>query len=325
MLLGSKNDSNDASEPIKRRRGRPPKTQKTDKETTSKKKKTKIDFEEEIILQLPRKLLEKKESPESEKNAFTTVKEEVQDEDIFTITNISSQSSDDNSNDGFHDDTKKSLINKLKERDNQIHELMEEVARLKKRINNSIDTTTNKIKKMTSQVSGYKGQSMDTKDVDCLWCGYHIGKEDYTFHLPMDFHNKQYLVDGCFHTPGCALAYNISLDDYKVSHRESLFAKLYDIDLTKISIAPARKAFKNYGGIVSQDFDAKMDIKKTYLCLSHPLTGITSMVEERYNEAEKHMNLNPVDPDEYVLKRTKPLPNKKKTVFETMGIEVKKK
>ena len=138
--------------------------------------------------------------------------------------------------------------------------------------------------------------------------------------LPELYHNGVYHVTGCFCSFNCALAYNLYyLKDSKVYQRKALvyqlYREMYDINndqIVEIKEAPPREILEDFGGeITVDDFRKKFIVlNKEYILYTPPIKIININVEERNIDT----NDNNGNDKDFVLKRYKPLTNKKSVI-----------
>lgn len=317
----------------KRKRGRPRKDQSTKTTMISKKTKQNFDFdmEEEIVLQFPISVIGDKgddslkysDSVIHSDNNFTTMKDEPVD-NIFTINDLSNDTSSEDSNNEYKNESKKNLINLIHDKDNLIQELSNELSEIKNThhltdVGDKIHIIDIEFEDVTS------GEKLlfKKKQRDCLWCGVKYTSMPYV--LPIRIHNKKCYFDGKFCCTRCVLAYNFSLNDYQVWNRTSLVAKVYKLDT--ITLAPPRKTYKQYEGKIDpKDVQAPTD--NQYIYYDYQMSGTTTIVEEKskskFNKI-KYDNMKSSDSQDLILKRSKPLPSNRKTLGDTWGLVKKTK
>jgi hypothetical protein len=348
---------------LPRKRGRPRKNKTTEKPTKEKivkdKKITAKDNENrEIILHLPFVGRKTNSSPDSEKNAFTMGEDSVTDAPDGTkndsdndatkeapdpvddaILTISDQESV-NSNE--QDDTLHmgELINELKKRNKVIKALRDEISTLKELVSDGAFVTCREIKTIPMNVSfvdikNDKTIICEKTDIACWWCTYNF--DTLPCFIPERFADGKFYVFGCFCSFDCAKAYNLSLNDYKVSNRNSLMRKLYNtIKGTDedIPIAPARELLEKFGGHISIDEYRKISrsINKEYRLLLPPMVNLVACIEEKTKD--KHIGKTPipeikrsfVDEKNIIPVKKKILHDSKSfNILDTIGIKEKKK
>ena len=191
----------------------------------------------------------------------------------------------------------------------------------KDQIDKSNKICSNKIN-FISITSGKKFVLKKT-DTWCWWDSHSF--TNLPFPLPDSFHNDTFHVMGCFCSVNCALAYNLyHLKDSKIYQRKSLIYNLYKImyEITPdedlyIKTAPPREELHVFGGELSIDNFRKSfaTINKEYLVYVPPLRPINIIIEER--------NIETIDDNdkEFVLKRSKPLIKKNRSVISSMKIK----
>lgn len=320
----------------KRGRGRPRKNQvmsdidkiKKDKQINSIKKYAKEiidnDHDDEIILHLPitykdittiknnNTLFDKKTDSSSNK----------QDTNIFTINDINSEPNSDSEN----NDLKKKIF----EQTQIIKNLEKELSNYKNLLtdNSAQGVNNRKVTKMNMELIDTKTGApiiCEKTDIVCWWCTYNF--DTVPCFLPEKFIDNKFYVFGCFCTFNCAAAYNLNLNDSYIWNRYSLLKKLYYLIFKindDIHIAPPREIFKKFGGPLSYEDFKKNCAKclKEYRFIMPPMTSIIPLIEESYSDNTKvNISLADLNKKNSILKRTKPLPNSKNTLFETLGIK----
>jgi hypothetical protein len=228
---------------------------------------------EEIILELP--------LGDNEKNVFTM--KETESESCTSIRTISKDREVDkkfNMND---------IISELNRKDSLIAHLRKSIEDLK--IGSVCDNVITATKENKKSFLDLKLISMDNNksiivektDVCCWWCTYNF--DTLPCFLPDRFFKDTYYVFGCFCSFGCAMSYNISLDDYRTPVRNSLLKKLYNTIFKNdkdIICTPKRELLERFGGpIAPTDFRnssvmCKRDIKMNI----PPVIPLISLVEE---------------------------------------------
>jgi len=85
-------------------------------------------------------------------------------------------------------------------------------------------------------------------DIACWWCCYNF--DNTPCFIPDKYVNDNYYVFGCFCSYGCAMAYNLNMNDYKVSIRSGLLKDMYYkmFGTTKTGISPAKEILEKFGG-----------------------------------------------------------------------------
>ncbi len=374
-LSRSNNSNQENSQAFKRKRGRPRKNQIMEKAIDKKKRGRKPrersfgnngldhdqdddDEDDEIILNLkitmsevneingdqenteqPADAYEGEGEGEGEENDDTNESRKaspLQDTNIFTIADISS---DETSSDGQFTDPEhigSGILSKLKEQDELISRLQKELLDYKNMVSDNIISGLN-----DSRVSLMKTKFVDIKDgkmviiektnIACWWCSEHFST--MPCFIPEKYVDDKYYVFGCFCSFNCSAAYNVSMNDYKVWDRHSLIKKLYNTlfnTIDDVYPAPPREALTKFGGILNIEEFRKTTLKgdKEYRFIMPPMISIVPFIEEGHRSngsdgtgGKKKGGGKPVPKDdELVLKRTKPLPNENNTLLETMGL-----
>lgn len=314
-----------------RKRGRPRKNKTIEKPLKVPEKRRPIREIEnrEIILHLPLFGRRTNSSPDSEKNAFTMGEnddikseseeeiEEIRDvteEAILTISDQESPKSDDEDNLHMGE-----LINELKKKNKIIKQLKEDNQNLKTVVGENAFMSCREVKTIPMNVNFVSNKDGSTiicnhTNIACWWCTYQF--DTLPCFIPERFYDNKFYVFGCFCSFDCATAYNLSLNDYKVSDRNSLIKKLYSAitgSNEEIPIAPSREVLERYGGPVTIDEYRKLSrsINKEYKLILPPLVNLIACVEERTK-------------DKSVVKSSIP-EVKRQTIDEKCIIPVKKK
>ena len=338
MILEKDNTNNNiVQQPQKRKRGRPRKNQVIDKQEKKQKGKKPVekkklfktidDNEEEIILHIPGLSLSDVQNLKATETKTVTEKSSSspQDTDIFTIADISgnySSSEDDDNKFGIVIENDE-IIKKLKEKDVVIKKLEDEIQKYRDILNENLISGIDhaKVTKMDiNLISTKTGKSLvkDKTDIACWWCTCNFNTPPCF--IPEKVVDNTYYVFGCFCSFNCAASYNVSIDDYKVWDRYSLIKKLYNTiyeNNKDILVAPPRESLKKFGGPLSiEEFRRNHEVvKKKYRMIMPPMVSIVPFIEESYVDNSKFKKLKIMNgEDDYVLKRSKPLPNTKNTL-----------
>jgi hypothetical protein len=189
-------------------------------------------------------------------------------------------------------------------KDNNKDELIEKLEKENKQLKQKLKLCSNKKDNL------YVYQIEYTDGIPCWWCRHNF--KTPKVELPIKYFNEQFYTFGNFCSYECCEAYNIDLNDENVSKRSSLlnyhYYKTYN-EFKKINRAPNWKILKGYGGCIDIDtFRNNFTVnEEDYNYLKPPMVS-------RYAHIEKInliSNSSIVKKDELVLKRTKPLKNKK--------------
>ncbi|QKF93947.1 putative transcription factor [Fadolivirus algeromassiliense] len=327
----------------KRGRGRPRKNQmmndtdklKKNKIISSKplNKNNSINDEEEIILHMPISMKDMNTMKSSISSNKQDTSNDTHNTNIFTINDMNSDSESNSSNYEVNDVVVTDLKQKVREQEKIIKSLEKEVNEYKTLISdNSANGINNrKVTKMNIElINIHDGKALVTEktDIACWWCTYNF--DSMPCFIPEKYFDKKYFVFGCFCSFNCAAAYNLKMEDAYVWNRYGLLKKLYnDIYNTneEFTIAPPREVFQKFGGPLSHD-DYRKNCKKCnkeYRFIMPPMTSIVPLIEEGQADKTK-VNISLADLNKKMsIKRTKPLPNVRSTLFETLGIKENKK
>ena len=300
----SSDSENDKNYKIQKKRGRPRKNTTPLKLSNILKpisyNKDKKDQDDEIILHLP---LYDDIVSSSEKNLFT-MKDES---DNIKMTNIiESLSNSENDNKYVDNNDIKNLINEIKKRDIVIKKRDIVIKKLKTNLNeikndNNYDNSSSAMKDIKTKMLNLnlininkdnKSIIVDKTDISCWWCAHNF--DTMPCFIPDRYFNEKFYVFGCFCTYNCAMAYNLSMNDYRVSLRISLIKKLFSkifSNMDQISVAPPKELLKKFGGYLSiEEFrDKTMLCKKEYKLSLPPLIHLLPVVEEIQKDYAKNI------------------------------------
>lgn len=311
----------------RRGRGRPRKNQvlaangnkkpKVDKTTTDKN-----DNEEEIILHLPISFKDLSINKVSQTNKAISP-----NTNIFTINDINSESTSESYED--NDIVIQEMKDKIKEQEKQIKNLEKEIVDYKNLVTEDTSKGINsrKVHKMNLNfIDSCSGNQIvhEHTNIACWWCGYNF--DTVPCFIPEKIYNDTYYVFGCFCSFNCAAAYNLKMEDSFVWNRYSLLKRLYNItyeNIEEINVAPPREAFSRLGGPLTHEEYKKNCRKcsKEYRFIMPPMTSIATLIEEHHIENTK-VNISLAELNRKSnLRRSKPLPNTRTTLFETLGFK----
>lgn len=346
-----------------RKRGRPRKNKIIDKpqKLIERKKISKENENREIILHLP--LFKNKtsnSSPESEKNAFTMGEESTDnnnnknndkdrddkdkdnndkdkenyiDEAILTISDQESQSADE---DHLHIEE---LLNEIKKRNKIIKRLREENAALKNVVGENAFMSCREIRTIPMNIAFIDNKNGNTlicekTNIVCWWDTYNF--DTLPCFIPERYSNGKFYVFGCFCSFDCAIAYNLSLNDYKVSDRNSLIKKLYFTIIGEnddIPVAAPREILEKFGGNLGIEEYRKISrsINKEYKLILPPMINLIACIEEKTKDKNMIRSTIPEVKHSFIDEKNI-IPVKKKLlhdggnldIIDTIGIKEKK-
>lgn len=240
-------------------------------------------------------------------------KEEIDDNSVSSINNFfrssRKKSSEDNEN--------------CLEYKKRIEELEKQNEKLRETIKNNEETINKKNNKIVNNlVSNVDGTHIIIKPtkLKCWWCCHKFS--DLPCVIPEKYTNGHYHVYGNFCSLNCMMAFNITeLADYKVSERESLIKRMYDID-EDINPSPRRQILEKFGGPQSIENYRKNFVTYSvdYFIPLPPVNCVSIPIE--YIDKKNYDLLFINNKTDLVRKRTKPLPNSEKNLFNSMGILV---
>ncbi|AYV80915.1 MAG: hypothetical protein Harvfovirus10_13 [Harvfovirus sp.] len=294
-----------------RKRGRPRKNKIVEKpfKLVEKKRPVKENDTREIILHIPLckgkssassaedefpDLTEENEEDlkeDSEKNAFASETNDTVGEDA--ILTISDQDSDPSDEAVQH-------VGELENENKKLHRLIKQLKSdnlaLKNTLAESAFSASREVSIIPMNVSfidtrSGKAKICDKTDICCWWdtCSF----ETLPVYIPERFYNGHFYVFGCFCSFDCAAAYNLKLNDYKVSDRYSLIKKLHFLIMGKnidVPIAPPREVLDKFGGhmtIGEYRAVARM-LNKEYKLLLPPMINQLACIEEKTKECDRN-------------------------------------
>lgn len=239
---------------------------------------------DDIIIHFP---ISSKEVNSEKINGFELIQTECTD----TIENdeLTENSSDDEQIDMSQKYNK--MIQILKDRDERIAELESKLSTYEEHI-----VTTHELPQNTKL---YMIDMPFDKNADghiivpehtcnaCLWDTCNINGMPYF--LPDKYYDGKFYVIGWFCSLNCAMAYNLSLDDSKVSERYSLLKWLYGKTQETIEPSPPCRILDKYGGKISIDVYRKnlnkCDVE--YGMIMSPMISIPQTLDERIQNRRK--------------------------------------
>lgn len=217
-------------------------------------------------------------------------------------------------------ETKKDYINKIKMLNNKIKFLQEEVNEYKNIVNETLSfgTIEKKIYKMNLDYLILNNEHAilpEKTHLACWWCTYNF--DNVPCYIPEKIINDKYYVFGNFCSFNCAATYNLRMNDADVWNRYSLLKKLMSYvyknnqDNQDIFLAPDREVFEKFGGPLTYEQYRKNScvMLKEYRFIMPPMTSIVTYVEESCSESKINAKLLDLNKKNFILKRTKPLPN----------------
>jgi len=243
---------------------------------------------------------------------------------IFTNT---SASISDSSSEDYDEDTIE-LKKQLKQSNNLVQKLQYKLNEYKNIIDESDmiginNRTATKMNIQLINIINNKPTIIENTDIACWWCTYNFDTIPYI--IPEKHYQNKYYVYGCFCSLPCAAAHILDNNDYNTGNRFSLLKKLYNLGIAHhILPAPSNKVFKKFGGNLSIEEYRKNVItqKKNYRYVMPPMALIVPSIESSYIDASKYNRLRMYNSkDNLVLKRSKPLPNSRNTLLETMKLK----
>lgn len=321
---------------------------------------TEKETDDEIILHMPiflkdidkikkNSVFEKKDKLDQKRHELHEQYEQHDDDDnnktenskhIFTINDINNDlfNSDDsgsNSNSNSLGEVDNLFVNDLKQtikmQEKKIKKLEQDIIEYKNVLTETANHGLNERKAtrmacdfiFIDSTSGNQFIAENT-NIACWWCTYNF--DTVPCFIPEKFQNDRYHVFGCFCSYNCAASYNLKMDDSCVWNRYSLLKKMYNKiyqNNDEIKLAPQREVFEKFGGPLKYEEYRKNSIKcnKEYRFLMPPMAPIVPIIEEGRVENKTNVKLSDLNKKNLILKRTKPLPNSKNNLLETLGIK----
>jgi hypothetical protein len=266
-----------------RKRGRPRKNSISPAKVKTPKDKKADVIEEDIIVRMS---ISACDVNNDKVNGFELIQTECCD--------VESSSSSDLT-DGDVDD-KPQLLKLLQEKEQRIAELeaiLSSSDSTKQRIDSHTETINPNIKNVNiSAINSPFGKDADgniiipecTHEI-CLWDMHEIN--GVPVFLPDSYRDEKFHTSSWFCSLNCALAYNLKLDDYNVSERNSLLKWMYGKTGEIIEPAPSFRIINKFGGLISiEDYRHNLiTCEKDYRIVTPPMTFITQTLEEKMSHS----------------------------------------
>jgi len=259
-----------------RKRGRPRKNSLIQTKIKNNVEKRTEKIEEDIILHFP---ISTKEI--NEKNVIGS--EIIETECMSDHSETSKSSSEETIDNRQY----QHLIGLLKEKDKKIEELEKEVFSSKQQVSEGTLTVSKNVRLYHIDVPFDKNNDdiiiPEFTNKSCLWDTCQIN--GMPVFLPDKYYDNKFYVVGWFCSLNCAIAYNLMLDDCKVSERYSLLKWLYGKTNENIEPSPSFKVLDKYGGKMTiEEYRKKISQSdKEYRIITAPLTFVCQTLEERIN------------------------------------------
>jgi len=270
------NDKTNDENPIKeRKRGRPRKNS-TILQKNKVQKDKKEDYHDDIILCLP---ISSKDVNEKKINGFELIQTECNE---YITTEDSNLTDDEN------EQSVSKLMDIIIEKDKQIEHLQTQIKSL-------TDVSESKTNTITKNVKLYPINIPFEITTDshliipeytnklCLWDSHEIN--GIPCFLPDKYYDGNFYVVGWFCSLNCAMAYNLSMDDFKVSERYSLLKWLYNKTQDVIEPAPSCRILDKFGGkLTIEEFRKDMHVcGSEYRMMMPPMIPVSQTLEKRIN------------------------------------------
>lgn len=300
------------------------------------------DSEEEIILHMPISFKDVDNIDSSNTSIKDTSSTEKPDKKatkkvVSTTIKIDDMSCDDSSDDyTSYDDNTKDLVDQIKSKNETIRKQEKTIEDLKKILCEYTDPHNDPISvhRIVSDLivlnkDGNSSTIVEKTDLACMWC-----RE--TFDTPPCYVPDKYIddkfqvLDFVFCSESCGKSYIVDIGDHRVSERISLQVKLHNAvyvnnQISCINYAPPREAHIKVGGyLTTKQFRKNSNTNKVeYRHIMPPMTSIITYIEKTIDEDPRLKRIyGDESEDNLVLKRSKPLPNSKNTLIDTIGLRV---
>jgi hypothetical protein len=263
-----------------KKRGRPKKNEIVAKPVALITPEQSEEEEEEIILQLP--LSDDENESSSDKNGFTMKDDSPKKKNSNKIVESISEESNDS-----YKMTTKQLINELKKKDEMVKKMRDAMTNMRKNSYGNSDISGNAKSRIINMklLNINKNNEVvvtDKTDIACWWCAHNF--DSMPCFIPERFSEGKYYVFGCFCTYSCALAYNMNMNDYRVSGRVSLIKKMCTeiFGNANVKPAPPKELLIMFGGDMTiEDFRNQALLhKKEFKVKIPPLIPLLMSVEE---------------------------------------------
>lgn len=261
-----------------KKRGRPRKnimTRDAPKNNSNKKIEA---VEDDIIIHFP---ISSAELKNEKINGCEIIQTECQDVENNDTTDTSC-------NDDVETKSTKQLVKIIEEQDKIINNLKKKLEKYDTSLNNEIDTKY-KIKIIDCNLGKNKDGTIiipENTQLSCLWDTCKINGTPCF--LPEKLIDNTFYVDGCFCSLNCAMAYNFSLCDGKVSERNSMLRCLYKRIQDNIEPSPTPRILTKFGGNIDIAEYRKNLIQcdKEYRLIAPPMAYICNTLEERLRDTQ---------------------------------------
>lgn len=165
----------------------------------------------------------------------------------------------------------------------------------------------------------------------CWWCKNSFNTPNVS--LPEQYFDDTFFCIGNFCSYNCCKAYNIDLNDFNISKRDSLINLMYFLTYKRhknIKPAPSWLILEEFGGYLSiSEFRKNFDNNNNdYVLLHPPLISRQMQIEESYKKNDSTTSNTKIDKffnNDYVLKRNKPVETSQLNLEITMGLKRKNK
>jgi hypothetical protein len=334
-------------EPVKKKRGRKPKSQmqpadpnappvepKPKKKRGRKPKQIfimdqsdlKIDTDEKVILHLPINSKEKGEPQLTVPQPFDYAG------DLYPVASNSGHTNQNNTLSGEDNNHLFLNISKIVQPNPQedVNDILEELNKQRQQEINYSNTNNEKVSYVFLDYLEYNFKQTwpSSTRINCLWCCEEFDHEPYG--IPMKKDGDMFYMFGNFCSPQCAAAYIFDENDNtnELWERYSLLNFLYGSNNEKINVALPRLALKKFGGPFTIEEWRKKSKCKTYKLIMPPMISIIPTLEEITIDSDNSffqgINSDFINKtsNDLRLKRSNPLPNHKNTLENCMNLKL---
>ena len=338
-------------EPVKKKRGRKPKTltqtgeqgsdgapveQKVKKKRGRKPKQVfimdqsdlKIDTDEQVILHLPINSHDKIDN-DLPPQPFDTSDELFPVASAFADSSQTQTQPQSQNAQGNHLFLNISSIVQPNPRED-VNDILEELNKQRQQEINYSNTNNEKISYIFLDYLEYNFKQTwpSSTRINCLWCCEEFDNEPYG--IPMKKNGDTFHMFGNFCSPQCAAAYIFDQNDNtnELWERYSLLNFLYGSATEKINVALPRLALKKFGGPFTLDEWKKKSKCKCYKVIMPPMVSIIPTLEEITIDSDNSffqgINSDFINKtsNDLRLKRSNPLPNHKNTLENCMNLKL---
>jgi len=281
-----------------------------------------------LSLYLPGIMVESKTVSNSESNTDITKEFNTITQHLFQLSDESQEEKKDTI-----------IIPKIKEKDEEIKSLKNKLNKAEEKLQNLLNKSRRVVNPQLNMIDIINNKDPQKRKVQhrCMWDHYNF--DSMPFFLPFKYLNEKFHVYGCFCSPECTMAYNnhrMSDNNQNIKERNSLINQMaYQMTGSDEPIKPADnyEVLNDYPyGYLSID-EYRNNLKlglKEYIIYIPPMVPVIPKIEEDYidkftGKSYSIFSSGNTTGDKFKLQRTKPLPNEKNNIINTLGLRVKKR